>query len=99
VIPLSRAAEAAVEALADYYAALGRDRAIDNLIESLGTACERYSSEPDRLLPAPRPYPALADLGFLWTKQGPYWIAFATTNNGPVVAGLFHDTANIPHRL
>ena len=83
MIPLSKAAEAALEALADHYAALGRDRAND----------------PDDFLAAPRPYPGLADLGFLWTKQGPYWIAFAKTTNGPVVAGVFHDTANIPRRV
>ena len=71
MIPLSKAAEAALEALADHYAALGRDRAIDRLVESLEAARERYANDPDDFLAAPRPYPGLADLGFLWTKQGP----------------------------
>ena len=47
----------------------------------------------------PEPYPSLSDLGFRWTKEGRYWIAFEETDAGPVVAGVFYETADIPNRL
>jgi hypothetical protein len=99
VIPLSAAAEAALDGLTAHYTALGRDRAIDRLIESLQTACARFEARRGLFLDAPRPYPSLGDLGFRWTKQGPYWVAFQETDAGPVVAGVFYETADIPNRL
>ena len=99
MIPLSAAAEAALGALTQHYAALGRDRAIDRLVESVETACARYEAGRGLFFDAPRPYPDLADLGFRWAKQGPYWIAFDDTGKGPVVAGVFYETADIPNRL
>jgi hypothetical protein len=48
---------------------------------------------------APRPYPELGRLGFRWTKEGPYWFAFAETADGPAVAGIFHASADIPNRF
>jgi hypothetical protein len=45
---------------------------------------------------APRLYPNRADLGFRWTKQGPYWIAFT---DGPIIAGIFYGAADIPGRV
>lgn len=99
MIALSAAAEAAMDALTEHYAALGRDRAIDRLIECVETACARYEARRGRFLDAPRPYPKLADLGFRWTKDGSYWVAFQETGAGPVVAGIFYETADIPNRL
>ena len=99
MISLTAAAEAAFTALADHYQSLGRDRAIDRLRVAVEVACARYENGRGLLYDAPRPYPALADLGFRWTKEGSYWIAFERTAVGPVVPGIFHERADIPNRL
>ena len=88
-----------LDALTVHYAALGRDRAIDRLVASVETACARHESGRGLFYNAPRPYPGLADLGFRWTKEGPYWIAFEETGAGPVMAGIFHEVADMPNRL
>jgi plasmid stabilization system protein ParE len=99
MIPLSPAAQAALDALTEFYRVRGRDRAIELLANNIEAACKRYQSGRRRFVPAPRVYPQLSDFGFLWTKEGPYWIAFAETASGPVVAGLFHEAADIPNRM
>lgn len=99
MIPLSVAAERHLDALTEYYASLGRDRAIERAAECVEAACRRYERRPGSFLPAPRPYPALASLGLRWTKEGPYWIAFAEGQHGAIVAGVFHEAADIPNRL
>ena len=99
MIPLSSAAESALAALADHYALLGRDRAIDRLVASIEAACTRFERERGRFYDAPRPYPGLAEFGLRSTKEGPYWVAFADTHEGPVVAGVFHEGADIPNRI
>ncbi len=62
-------------------------------------ASQAYEQRGRDILAAPRPYPSLADLGFRWIKRASYWIAFEDTAAGPVVAGIFHETADIPNRL
>ena len=52
---------------------------------------------PGRGLPAPRPYPELSLLAHLWLKRGRYWIAYDLV--GPVIAGVFFDTDDIPNRI
>jgi hypothetical protein len=106
VIRLSAAADGALNALTLHYnafilhyEALGRDRAIDRLVTSVETACGRYENKRGLFFDTPRPYPGLADLGFRWTKEGSYWIAFEETGTGPGVAGIFHEAADMPNRL
>ncbi len=98
MIRLSAAAEAALDALVAHFARLGRDRAVERLLECLQTACARYE-QGAQTDDAPRPYPALAGLGFRWISEGRYWIAFDMTQDGPIVAGIFHAAADIPNRL
>ncbi len=50
-------------------------------------------------MPAPRPYPALTRVGWLWLKQGPYWFAYVDHPNGATIQAVFHESANIPQRL
>ena len=66
---------------------------------ALDRAAKRIFDEPGTGLRAPRPYPALASLELLWIKSGSYWFAYAATPEGPVVAGVFHETADIPNRV
>jgi len=99
VILLSAAAVAALDALTAHYAALGRDRAIARLMAAIEKASGRYENRRGLFYDAPRPYPGLADLGFRWTKEGPYWIAFEETSAGPVISGVFHETADVPNRI
>jgi plasmid stabilization system protein ParE len=99
VIGLTATAEAALDTLASHYAALGRDRAIYRLLTALERACARYETQSGRFFSAPRPYPALASLGFRWTKEGAYWIAFDESVVPPVVAAIFHEAADIQRRI
>jgi hypothetical protein len=69
------------------------------LVASIETACDRYENKRGLFFDAPRPYPNLASLGFRWAKEGSYWIAFEQTDAGPIMAGIFHEAADIPNRL
>jgi hypothetical protein len=99
MIPLSAAAESELDARTRRYKSLRRDRAIDRLVSAVQIACDHYEMRRGLSYDAPRPGPALADLGFRWTKDGSYWIAFEKTTAGPVVSGIFHEAADIPNRL
>jgi plasmid stabilization system protein ParE len=98
VIPLSAAAEGDLDDLTTYYAERGRDRAIERLIGSVEAVCARYLAKRGSFLDAPRPYPALADLGFRRTKEDAYWFAFQETAKGPILVGIYHEAADIPGR-
>jgi hypothetical protein len=54
--------------------------------------------EAGRGVSAPRPYPALAELGRAWIYAGRYWFRYTTTTP-PVVLSVFYDAADIPGRL
>ena len=99
MIPLSPEAEAQLDALLDHYEQLDRPEATRNLILALDQAADRIEREPAEGLPSPRPYPALADLGFQWIKVGAYWFAYVSSAQGFVVAGVFYATADIPNRI
>ena len=98
MIPLTPEAEAQLDDLLAHFERLERPRASRNLILTLEDAAARIEHAPHEGLPAPRPYPSLARLGFLWTKSGQYWIAHMVLDSGPIIAGVFHDTADIPNR-
>jgi hypothetical protein len=49
-------------------------------------------------LPAPRPYPSLANAGRRWIIEGAYWISYSLTAP-PVISGVFYAMADIPNRL
>ena len=98
MIRLSDEAERQLAALLHHYARLGRPEAGRNLIAAVDQASARIEREPEKGLVAPRPYPALARPGRLWTKAGPYWIAY-TPALPPVILGIFYDAADIPGRV
>lgn len=99
MIPLSRLAKAQLDALTAYYVERGRDEAADRLAERIERASSRIQSGQGLFFDAPRPYPGVARNGWRWTKEGPYWIAFARDARGPVIRAVFHDAADIPRRL
>lgn len=86
-----------LETFEHFYAARHRTQALRNLGRALAVASLIILNAPDRGLPAPRPYPGLADLGLRWLKQGRYWIAYDP--DGPVIAGIYFDTDDIPSRV
>ena len=49
-------------------------------------------------LPAPKPYPELAEPGQAWTHAGRYWISYSTTRP-PVIETVFYDEADISGRF
>ncbi len=99
MIPLSRQAESHINALREHFERLDRPEAIRNLILALSQASAQIENRPQAGLNAPRPYPSLASLGLLWTKAGSYWFAYLVEDAGPIIAGVFHDTADIPNRV
>jgi plasmid stabilization system protein ParE len=97
LIALSPEADAQVRALERFYIEKQRPQALRNLGHALAEASLIIMNTPERGLPAPRPYPALASLGLSWLKRGRYWIAY---NAGiPIIAGVFFETDDIPNRL
>ncbi len=73
-------------------------QAAENLLAAMERASERIVRSPDSGLPAPRPYPGLASLGFRWIKKESYWIAYLTWE-APMIAGVYHEAADIPNRI
>ncbi len=98
MIGLSPEAELQLDRLRRHYEALGRLEAAENLFRSLDRASHRILQSPGSGVASPRPYPSARRLGFLWIKEGRYWIAY-TTERVPMIVGVFYDTANIPGRL
>ena len=75
-----------------------RIEASENLRRALLAASEKIVAQPERGLPAPRPYPYLGRLGFAWIKSGRYWIAYRTRPR-PVIMAVFYESADIPGRM
>lgn len=90
-------ASAQVDALERFYIETGRPQALRNLGHALAEASLIIANAPERGLPAPRPYPGLADFGFSWLKRGRYWIAYDPAP--PIIADAFFETDDIPNRL
>lgn len=99
MIALSRQAERHIDALREHFESLERPEAIRNLITALSRASARIETRPRDGLEAPRPYPSLKSLGLLWTKAGSYWFAYLIGDAIPIIAGVFHETADIPNRV
>lgn len=97
MISLTPEASAQVAALERFYIDRQHPQALRNLAHALAEAGLIIANAPGRGMPAPRPYPELAVLGFLWLLRGRYWIAYDPTV--PIIAGVFFDTDDIPNRL
>ena len=97
MIALTPEASAQLDEFERYYVEQQRPQALRNLGRSLAEASLIILNAPQRGLPAPRPYPELASLELLWLKWGRYWIAYDPT--GPIIAGIFFDTGDIPNRV
>ena len=72
--PLTPRAQIQLDALTERDEALGRDDAIHNLMTALVDVSNRIEAVAGLGLPAPRPYPEIANLnlGFRWLKMGSY---------------------------
>lgn len=97
MIALTPEASAQLEALERYYIEKQRPQAIRNLGYALAEASLIILNAPERGMSAPRPYPELAKLKLSWLKRGRYWIAYDPA--GPIIAGVFFETNDIPTRL
>lgn len=98
MVIITKRAQDQLEALEQHYERLERDDATRRLSEALLIAMARIEAGKGPFLAAPRPYPNLAGEGWLWLKQGRYWIAFTDVGSNHAVTGIFFDTANIPER-
>ena len=87
---------AQIAALRQHYRARDRPEALRNLAAALRTAPGLIAT--GRSLPAPRPYPTLAETGTAWVFAGRYWIQHSTDTR-PVILAVFYDQADIPGRI
>ena len=87
-----------VRSLRVYFEERERPEAARALRNALTGAWEKITTSPAAGLPAPRPYPQLAQPGRLWLKSGRYWIAYRT-EPAPAIVAVFFETANIAGRL
>jgi len=99
VIRLSRAARTQVSGLAKHYDERERPEAVRNLRACLASAAVRIEKHLGLFYPAPRPYPDLTRAGWVWLKEGPYWIAFVSDRRGSIIVAVFYEAADIPGRL
>ena len=99
MVLITAGAQAQLGALEQHYASLGRERAIEQLVDALSSAAARIEAQAGPFLPSPRPYPQLSDYGWRWLKQARYWFAFATIEEAYVITGVFFESADIPKRL
>ena len=97
MIALTPEASAQLDKFERRYTEQRRPQALCNLGHLLAEASLIILNAPRRGLSAPCPYPELASLDLLWLKRGRYWIAYDPA--GPVIAGVFFDTADIPNRV
>jgi plasmid stabilization system protein ParE len=97
LIALSPEADAQVRALERFYIEKQRPQALRNLGHALAEASLIIMNAPERGLPAPRPYPALASLGLSGLNRGRCWIAYNA--DIPIIAGVFFETDDIPNRV
>ena len=74
-----------------------RPQALRNLGHALAEASLLILNAPERGRPFPRPYPELESVGLSWVKRGRYWIAYDPA--GPIIAGVFFETDDIPTRV
>ena len=98
MIALTPEARRHVRALHAYYEEHDRPEAARALRNALTAAWEKITTSPGAGLPAPRPYPGLAQPGRAWLKFGRYWIGYRTQPTTAIVA-VFFETANIPGRV
>lgn len=96
MISLTPEASAQLDEFERYYIEQQRPQALLNLGYALAEASLVILNAPQRGLAAPRPYPELASLELLWLKRGRYWVAYDPA--GPIIAGIFFDTDDIPNR-
>ena len=99
MISLSPEAETQLNGLLAFYEERQRPQATRNLITAVQEAAGRIERTPEDGEPAPRPYPTLASLGFLWIKVRIYWFAYSAAKTGFVIGGIFHESADIPNRI
>ncbi len=97
MIALTPEASAQIGAFEQFYIDKQRPQALRNLGHALAEASLIITTAPERGSSAPRPYPALAELGLSWLKRGRYWIAYDPSI--PIIAGVFFETDDIPNRL
>ena len=86
-----------VEALRRHFEGRNRIEAIERLLLALAQAERSIAQNPAAGLPAPRPYPSLAQAGRRWIKAGSYWVAYSIAVP-PVITAVFYDQADIPNR-
>ena len=98
MIALSRRAERDLDGLIRHFESLGRPEAQQSLLAAIDDALSRIEADAPAGLPAPRPYPEVAQPGRAWMKSGRCWVAYSLTDPPEVIA-VFHDTADIPARL
>jgi hypothetical protein len=78
---------------------MNRPEAVKNLRAVIAKAGERIEIQRGPFFPTPRPYPNVSRPGWVWLKEGAYWIAYTLDPGGAIIRVVFHEAANIPGRI
>ena len=98
-IGITRAAQHQVDALLEFYLRKdGRGTAALRLLDDLADARALILADPSSGLANPRPYPALAAIGFHWHLVRAYWVSWVMLDGWPVLTNIFHVSADIEKR-
>ena len=76
-----------------------RLEAARNLRAAIDVAIRRIETRRGPFFPAPRPYPDLLFDGWMWLKEGRYWVAFIEPGPDAIIQAVFHESADIPGRV
>ena|SRR5579859_930751 len=81
-----------------FYLEKERYDAYRNLLDAVREAKRQIEADPECGTPYPKPYPRMADWGYLWIKVHHYWFGWSMRRGFPVITNIFYVTADMPGR-
>lgn len=96
MVGITRTAKHQFQALLRDYMRKERDLAVAKLLDAFSAAVSRIEADPAAGVPHPRPYPEVANWGFLWVKEHRYWFGYSMSKGYPILTNIHFDTSDIP---
>lgn len=92
-------ARAQIRELRAFYLEKERYDAYRNLLDAIREASRQIEADPYGGAPHPKPYPRIADWGYLWIKVHRYWFGWSMRRGYPVITNVLFVTANMTRRV